>query len=70
MSNINDVDAIEYQASEVISRLEEAVEKNSDNNSAGSTWNNPSGFLSSPKSPETILSLIQVSVIKIKFNEK
>ncbi|XP_044004224.1 pyridoxal-dependent decarboxylase domain-containing protein 1 isoform X2 [Aphidius gifuensis] len=51
------------EASEVISRLEEAVEKNSDNNGSGSTWNNPSGFLSSPKSPETILSLIQDLII-------
>lgn len=54
--------ALEFQASQVISRLEEAVEKGTE--TGGSTWNNPSGFLSHPKCPEEILGLIQVNIIK------
>ncbi|XP_043461282.1 putative pyridoxal-dependent decarboxylase domain-containing protein 2 [Leptopilina heterotoma] len=57
----NDVGALEFQASQVISRLEEAVEKGTE--TAGLSWNNPSGFLTHPKSPEEILGLIQDLVI-------
>lgn len=53
--------ALEFQASQVISRLEEAVEKGTE--TAGLSWNNPSGFLTHPKSPEEILGLIQVNII-------
>lgn len=53
--------ALEFQASQVISRLEEAVEKGSE--TGGSTWNNPSGFLTHPKCPEEILGLIQVNIV-------
>lgn len=60
MSNENDVGVIEFQASQVISKLEEAADKNT--NGGGSAWNNPSGFLTTPKNPETILSLIQVNL--------
>ncbi|KAG7189720.1 hypothetical protein KM043_017388 [Ampulex compressa] len=57
----NEVAALEFQASQVISRLEEAVERAADG--GGTTWNNPSGFLSQPKSSEEILTLIQDLVI-------
>lgn len=45
----------------MISRLEEAVERAIDG--GGITWNNTSGFLSRAKSPEEILSLIQVNIL-------
>lgn len=54
----NEVTSLKLQASQAISRLEESLEKGTD--SEGSTWNNPSGFLSHPKSPEDVFSLIQV----------
>ncbi|XP_078042085.1 pyridoxal-dependent decarboxylase domain-containing protein 1 [Augochlora pura] len=57
----NEVAALEFQASQVISRLEEAVVKAADG--GGTTWNNPSGFLSQSKSPDEILTLIQDLVI-------
>ncbi|XP_053971794.1 pyridoxal-dependent decarboxylase domain-containing protein 1 [Hylaeus anthracinus] len=57
----NQVAALEFQASQVISRLEEAVERAADG--GGTTWNNPSGFLSQSKSPDEILTLIQDLVI-------
>ncbi|XP_031828116.1 pyridoxal-dependent decarboxylase domain-containing protein 1 [Nomia melanderi] len=57
----NEVAALEFQASQVISRLEEAVEKAADG--GGTTWNNPSGFLSQSKSSDEILTLIQDLVI-------
>ncbi|XP_015521947.1 pyridoxal-dependent decarboxylase domain-containing protein 1 [Neodiprion pinetum] len=60
-SRDNEVGALEFQASQVISRLEEAVERAADG--GGTTWNNPSGFLSQAKSPEEILALIQDLVI-------
>ncbi|XP_047347014.1 putative pyridoxal-dependent decarboxylase domain-containing protein 2 isoform X2 [Vespa velutina] len=60
-STTNDVSTLEFQASQVISRLEEAVERGADG--GGTTWNNTSGFLSRAKSPEEILSLIQDLVI-------
>nr|XP_050845721.1 pyridoxal-dependent decarboxylase domain-containing protein 1 [Vespula vulgaris] len=60
-STTNDVSTLEFQASQVISRLEEAVERAADG--GGTTWNNTSGFLSRAKSPEEILSLIQDLVI-------
>lgn len=53
--------ALEFQASQVISRLQEAVEKAADG--GGTTWNNPSGFLSQSKTPDEILTLIQDLVI-------
>ncbi|XP_051162616.1 pyridoxal-dependent decarboxylase domain-containing protein 1 [Leptopilina boulardi] len=53
----NDVVALEFQASQVISRLEEAVEKGTE--TGGSSWDNPSGFLTHSKCPEDILGLIQ-----------
>lgn len=58
-SRDSEVGALEFQASQVISRLEEAVERAADG--GGTTWNNPSGFLSQSKTPEEILALIQVS---------
>ncbi|XP_076249009.1 pyridoxal-dependent decarboxylase domain-containing protein 1 isoform X2 [Calliopsis andreniformis] len=57
----NEVAALEFQASQVISRLEQAVEKAADG--GGTTWNNPSGFLSQSKTPDEILTLIQDLVI-------
>ncbi|XP_017887955.1 putative pyridoxal-dependent decarboxylase domain-containing protein 2 [Ceratina calcarata] len=57
----NEVAALEFQASQVISRLEEAVERAADG--GGTTWNNPSGFLSQSKTPDEILALIQDLVI-------
>lgn len=57
----NEVAALEFQASQVISRLEEAVERAADG--GGTTWNNPSGFLSQPKTSDEILTLIQDLVI-------
>lgn len=57
-STSNEVAALEFQASQVISRLEEAVEKAADD--GGTTWNNPSGFLSQSKTADEILTLIQV----------
>lgn len=59
--------ALQFQASQVISRLEQAVERAADGSGGsggggdGSTWNNSSGFLSQPKKPDEILALIQVS---------
>lgn len=60
--------ALQFQASQVISRLEQAVERAADGgdgggggSGGGSTWNNPSGFLSQPKKSDEILALIQVS---------
>ncbi|KZC08255.1 Pyridoxal-dependent decarboxylase domain-containing protein 1 [Dufourea novaeangliae] len=55
------VTELEFQASQVISRLEKAVEKAADG--GGTTWNNPSGFLSQSKTPDEILTLIQDLVI-------
>lgn len=55
----NEVAALEFQASQVISRLEEAVERAADG--GGTTWNNPSGFLSQSKTSDEILTLIQVN---------
>lgn len=43
----------------MISRLEEAVERAADG--GGTTWNNPSGFLSHSKTSDEILTLIQVN---------
>ncbi|XP_033183267.1 putative pyridoxal-dependent decarboxylase domain-containing protein 2 isoform X1 [Bombus vancouverensis nearcticus] len=60
-STSNEVAALEFQASQVISRLEEAVEKAADD--GGTTWNNPSGFLSQSKTADEILTLIQDLVI-------
>ncbi|XP_043248213.1 pyridoxal-dependent decarboxylase domain-containing protein 1 [Colletes gigas] len=60
-STSNQVTALEFQASQVISRLEEAVERTADG--GGTTWNNPSGFLSQSKTPDEILTLIQDLVI-------
>ncbi|XP_076171031.1 pyridoxal-dependent decarboxylase domain-containing protein 1 [Ptiloglossa arizonensis] len=60
-STSNEVAALEFQASQVISRLEEAVERAADG--GGTTWNNPSGFLSQSKTPDEILTLIQDLVI-------
>ncbi|CAK9802721.1 Pyridoxal-dependent decarboxylase domain-containing protein 1 [Anthophora plagiata] len=57
----NKVAALEFQASQVISRLEEAVERAADG--GGTTWNNPSGFLSQSKTTDEILTLIQDLVI-------
>ncbi|XP_076286506.1 pyridoxal-dependent decarboxylase domain-containing protein 1 [Lasioglossum baleicum] len=57
----SEVAALEFQASQVISRLEEAVVKAADG--GGNTWNNPSGFLSQSKTPDEILTLIQDLVI-------
>lgn len=51
--------ALEFQASQVTARLEEAVERAA--NGGGTTWNNPSGFLSQSKTPDEILTLIQVN---------
>ncbi|XP_012533174.1 pyridoxal-dependent decarboxylase domain-containing protein 1 [Monomorium pharaonis] len=56
-----EVGALQFQASEVIARLERAVEQAADG--GGSTWNNPSGFLTQPKKPEEILALIQDLVV-------
>lgn len=50
--------ALQFQASQVIARLERAVERAADG--GGTTWNNPSGFLTQPKKPDEILVLIQV----------
>lgn len=58
MSN-NDVADIEFQATQAIFRLEEAAENST--NISSTAWNNSSGFLIHPKSPETVLSLMQVS---------
>lgn len=44
----------------MIARLEQAVEREAEGH-GGTTWNNPSGFLSQPKKPDEILALIQVS---------
>lgn len=49
---------MQFQASQVIARLERAVERAADG--GGTTWNNPSGFLTQPKKPDEILVLIQV----------
>ena len=57
----NQVAALEFQASQVTARLEEAVERAA--NGGGTTWNNPSGFLSQSKTPDEILTLIQDLVI-------
>ena len=57
----SEVGALQFQASQVISRLEEAVERAAVG--GGTTWNNSSGFLSQPKTPEEILALIQVKYI-------
>ncbi|XP_011639939.1 pyridoxal-dependent decarboxylase domain-containing protein 1 [Pogonomyrmex barbatus] len=56
-----EVGALQFQASQVIARLEQAVEQAADG--GGTTWNNPSGFLTQPKKPEEILALIQDLVI-------
>lgn len=50
--------ALQFQASQVIARLERAVERAADG--GGTTWNNSSGFLTQPKKPDEILALIQV----------
>ncbi|KYN36581.1 Pyridoxal-dependent decarboxylase domain-containing protein 1 [Trachymyrmex septentrionalis] len=52
-----EVSALQFQASQVIARLERAVERAADG--GGTTWNNPSGFLTQPKKPDEILALIQ-----------
>ncbi|XP_014296945.1 pyridoxal-dependent decarboxylase domain-containing protein 1 [Microplitis demolitor] len=60
MSN-NDVADIEFQATQAIFRLEEAAENST--NISSTAWNNSSGFLIHPKSPETVLSLMQDLII-------
>ncbi|KYQ52175.1 Pyridoxal-dependent decarboxylase domain-containing protein 1 [Trachymyrmex zeteki] len=56
-----EVGALQFQASQVIARLERAVERAADG--GGTTWNNPSGFLTQPKKPDEILVLIQDLVV-------
>ncbi|KYN15707.1 Pyridoxal-dependent decarboxylase domain-containing protein 1 [Trachymyrmex cornetzi] len=56
-----EVGALQFQASQVIARLERAVERAADG--GGTTWNNPSGFLTQPKKPDEILALIQDLVV-------
>lgn len=56
--NENDVGFVGFEAREVISRLEDAVERAADG--GGMAWDNHLGFLTQPKSPETVLQLIQV----------
>ncbi|XP_077271699.1 pyridoxal-dependent decarboxylase domain-containing protein 1 [Temnothorax americanus] len=70
-----EVGALQFQASQVIARLERAVERaadgggdddNDDGNGGGgggTTWNNPSGFLTQPRKPDEILALIQDLVV-------
>ncbi|XP_066592207.1 putative pyridoxal-dependent decarboxylase domain-containing protein 2 isoform X2 [Prorops nasuta] len=60
-STLNEVGVLEFQASQVISRLEEAVERAGESN--GNARKNPSGFLTQPRSPEEILTLIQDLII-------
>lgn len=62
----SEVGALQFQASQVIARLERAVGRAADggeggggSGGGGTTWNNPSGFLTQPKKPEEILALIQ-----------
>jgi len=64
--------ALQFQASQVIARLERAVERAAEGGAddgdgdgdggggGGTTWNNPSGFLLQPKKPDEILASIQV----------
>ncbi|XP_011310758.1 pyridoxal-dependent decarboxylase domain-containing protein 1 [Fopius arisanus] len=59
--NENDVGIVGFEAREVISRLEDAVERAADG--GGITWDNHLGFLTQSKSPETVLQLIQDLVI-------
>ncbi|XP_074093920.1 pyridoxal-dependent decarboxylase domain-containing protein 1 isoform X2 [Cotesia typhae] len=61
VSTSNDVADLEFQATQAIYRLEEAADNpaSADN----SAWNNPSGFLIHPKTPESVLSLMQDLVI-------
>jgi hypothetical protein len=58
------VSGIEFQASQVIERLEEAVEKAEDGDggpAAGQSWKNSHAFLPLPsKTTEEILSLLEV----------
>jgi hypothetical protein len=58
------ISGIEFQASQVIERLEEAVEKAEDGSggsAAGQSWKNSHAFLPLPRKPtEEILSLIEV----------
>ncbi|XP_012284372.1 pyridoxal-dependent decarboxylase domain-containing protein 1 [Orussus abietinus] len=57
----NEVAELEFQTSQVISRLEEAVERAADGGSTA--WTSPSGFLSQPKAPEEVLALMQDLVV-------
>ncbi|CAG5088395.1 Similar to pdxdc1: Pyridoxal-dependent decarboxylase domain-containing protein 1 (Xenopus laevis) [Cotesia congregata] len=61
VSNSNDVADLEFQATQAIYRLEEAADNPA--NAGNSAWNNPSGFLIHPKTPESVLSLMQDLVI-------
>lgn len=63
-SAATELGALHFQASQVIARLEQAVEREADGGlHGGTTWNNPSGFLSQPKKPDEILALIQDLVV-------
>ncbi|EZA54552.1 Pyridoxal-dependent decarboxylase domain-containing protein [Ooceraea biroi] len=66
--------ALQFQASQVIARLERAVERAAEGGDdgdcdggggggGGTTWNNPSGFLLQPKKPDEILASIQGLVV-------
>nr|CAD7428283.1 unnamed protein product [Timema monikensis] len=59
-SNKTVVSELEFQASQVIGRLEEAVEKAEDGSSKGQVWKNSHGFLPIPsKSSDEILGLLE-----------
>ncbi|KYN07647.1 Pyridoxal-dependent decarboxylase domain-containing protein 1 [Cyphomyrmex costatus] len=57
-----EVGALQFQASQVIARLEQAVEREADG--GGTTWDNPLGFLTQPKKPDEILALIQRAYVR------
>lgn len=61
------VSGVEFQASQVIERLEEAVEKAEDGSggsTAGQSWKNSHAFLPLPSKPtEEILSLLEVFTV-------
>jgi hypothetical protein len=63
------VSGIEFQASQVIERLEEAVEKAEDRDggsAAGQSWKNSHAFLPLPsKTTEDILSLLEVLIVPL-----
>lgn len=63
------VSGIEFQASQVIERLEEAVEKAEDGgggSTVGQSWKNSHAFLPLPGKPtEEILSLLEVFTFSV-----